>query len=328
MNDNVWLVTGGAGYIGSHVALELLDSGFKVVVIDDLSTGKLDFIPNGCEFVKGSILSESDLGLAFEKCAEIAETIGVMHIAGVKLPNESMNNPDKYWNLNAIGTLNVARMAIKYGSKAIVFSSSCSVYGSVGAKPVNELQPTNPMSTYAKTKLAAEQILEDFARVSEFSVAALRYFNVAGSGSNNCPDLSTSNLFPAVLKASAEAKSIIVHGNDYDTRDGSCVRDYLHVQDLANAHVKAALWILNNHSIFEVFNFGTGVGHSVLEILSEFENELDSQIKIEIGARREGDPASITSDASKAKEVLNWVPKYGLSEIVSSAVRSASKDNG
>ena len=316
----LWVVTGGAGYIGSHVSEQLLSVGNQVLVFDDLSTGFEKFIPKNALFVKGSILNRLDIKKCMETVKSSGMNFGVIHIAGVKLPSESMLYPEKYWRVNTFGTLEFVDAAMKNGAQAVVFSSSCSVYGNVGNIAVSETRATSPESTYAKSKLQAEAILFDLSRANNISVAALRYFNVVGTEHDHISDLSKANLFPAVIDSLSGVRKLTIHGSEHDTRDGTCLRDYLHVGDLARAHVLAAEFIRNSKNSCEVFNFGTGVGATVLEVVSEFERQSASSIPFVFGPPRAGDPASITADASKALKLLGWKASRPLSEMVKSVL--------
>ena len=316
----LWVVTGGAGYIGSHVAQELINSGFKVLVFDDLSTGQESFIPSSALFVKGSVLNRVDVDACMEKVSQTKLDFGVIHIAGVKLPGESMDNPEKYWRINTFGTLDFVSAAVSNGARSVVFSSSCSVYGTVDGKAVTELFPTNPESPYAMSKLQAEAILADISRSRKVSVVSLRYFNVVGTKNPEVFDKSKANLFPAILDSIAGIKDLVIHGDDHSTSDGTCIRDYIHVGDLARAHVLAASWMVEKNPDFEVFNFGNGVGASVLEVVREFEKQINGEVPHTIGPKRIGDPASIIADSKKARDVLGWYPTHTLSEMVSSAL--------
>jgi UDP-glucose 4-epimerase len=325
IREMLWVVTGGAGYIGSHVTSELLKSGYQVVVFDDLSTGLREFVPMHATFVEGSILSKSDIDACMKVVNNFELDFGVIHIAGVKLPGESMVYPEKYWRINTLGTLEFADAAIKNGACSIVFSSSCSVYGNVADRAVNESQATSPKSTYAKSKLQAESILFDLSSSHDISVAVLRYFNVVGTDNNKIYDRSKENLFPAILDAISGVSELKIHGNRHETHDGTCIRDYLHVGDLAKAHVLAAEWIVSQDSGFEVFNFGSGLGASVLEVVSEFEHQSKGPVPFTVGPNRAGDPASITADSTKAEAVLGWHATRTLSEIVASLLNEESK---
>ena len=320
-SETTWLVTGGAGYIGSHVARDLLDSGYTVVVLDDLSTGREEFIDKRARFVKGSVLDKSAIEQAISEAKHLGEEFAIMHIAGVKLPGESMVSPERYWEVNAQGSIEIGRAALSGNAKALVFSSSCSIYGSVEEGPIDETGIPNPKSPYARSKLVAEMMFRDLSMAHGIPIATLRYFNVVGSRYEPIVDLSKANLFPAIINSITQDVPFVIHGGDYGTRDGSCVRDYMHIGDLSNAHLLAGKWILSQRDVFEVFNFGTGTGTTVLEIIGEFENQLSRKIELEVGPRRDGDPASITANPEKAMNVLGWKIQYDLEEMVESALR-------
>ncbi len=319
--DTVWLVTGGGGYIGSHVTKELLDFGHKVVVLDDLSTGRKEFIDARASFVEGSILKEQDIQKAVSEAWGVGSDLAIMHIAGVKLPGESMQNPEKYWEVNVLGSFKVGQAALTSGAKALVFSSSCSIYGDAQGLPVDETGLPDPRSPYAQSKLAAEMMFRDLNMAHGIPVAVLRYFNVVGSKHEPIVDLSRANLFPAIVQAVSESVPFVIHGDDYDTRDGSCIRDYMHIGDLAEAHLLAANWILGKKATFEIFNFGTGSGTTVLEILNEFERQLSKKISVRVGPRRDGDPASITANSEKAMKILGWDMQFELADMIKSSLR-------
>ncbi len=318
---DVWLVTGGAGYIGSHVVATLISAGNQVVVLDDLSTGSKSFIPEEARLVVGSILDLEKLDQALNLAKDISKKFSIMHIAGLKLAGESMHSPEKYWKVNAQGTLNLVSQASKFEIERIVFSSSCSVYGNAGESFVSEIDGLHPESTYAKTKLTAEQIIQDYGRVTGTPNLALRYFNVAGTGLANVIDYSKENLFPALMNSLQNGSGFTIHGNTYETRDGTCIRDYLHVADLARGHQLAGQWLKGKHGISEVINLGTGTGTSVLEIVEKFNEKAVTKIGYDFGPKRSGDPASITANPQKARELLDWYHLHSLDEMVSSVIK-------
>jgi UDP-glucose 4-epimerase len=315
-----WIVTGGAGYIGSHVAHDLISAGNAVVVIDDLTTGNLKFIPSEAEFVHGSILDDTAINKAFTLARKKSKNIGIMHIAGVKLAGESVINPSKYWLINTVGTFKIASKAVEEKVSGFVFSSSCSVYGTVTNELVSENHGEQPESPYGRTKLASEHLLRDLLCGAGISCIALRYFNVVGTSISNVSDLSKANLFPAVLDSLNNGKPLTINGFDYETRDGTCVRDYLHVGDLSKGHLKAAEYCLMHENVFETINLGTGEGTSVLEIVQSFSEVLNKSILFEIGPRRDGDPISITADVTKSKKLLDWEAEFRLRDMVESSL--------
>jgi len=313
-----WLITGGAGYIGAHVAQSSLKSGRQVIVLDDLSTGVADRVPSGIEIEKVTL---SDAG-AIEAVFAKYEIQGVIHLAAKKKVGESVERPDYYWKENVGGFQNLVAAMKSHGVKNLVFSSSAAVYGAPDLEPgqtISELDSCSPINPYGLTKLEGEIISEALSVSDGFKVAALRYFNVAGAGKPELGDQFAFNLVPIVFEAIDTKLSPKVFGNDYDTADGSCIRDYVHVQDLAEAHVAAMDLVESMQPGFEAINIGTGVGASVFEVLAMIQGVTGVELNPEIVGRRAGDPAALVADVSKAKEVLNWESRYGLREIVESA---------
>lgn len=318
------LVTGGAGFIGSHTCVELLENGYDVVVVDNLS--------NSCEkslervkeitgkevtFYKGDILDRNFLESVFEK-ENIASCI---HFAGLKAVGESVEKPWEYYHNNLTGTLILVDVLKKYGAKNLIFSSSATVYGDPAQIPITEECPkgqcTNP---YGWTKSMLEQILTDIQKADpDWNIVLLRYFNPIGAHESGLigenPNGIPNNLMPYITQvAVGKLKSLGVFGNDYDTPDGTGVRDFIHVMDLAKGHVKA-LKKLEDHSGLSIYNLGTGVGYSVLDVVKNFEKATGIQIPYEIKPRRAGDIATCYSDASKAKRELGWEAEYGILEM-------------
>lgn len=318
------LVTGGAGFIGSHTCVELLENGYDVVVVDNLS--------NSCEkslervkeitgkevtFYKGDILDRDFLESVFEK-ENIASCI---HFAGLKAVGESVEKPWEYYHNNLTGTLILVDVLKKYGAKNLIFSSSATVYGDPAQIPITEECPkgqcTNP---YGWTKSMLEQVLTDIQKAdSDWNIVLLRYFNPIGAHESGLigenPNGIPNNLMPYITQvAVGKLKSLGVFGNDYDTPDGTGVRDFIHVMDLAKGHVKA-LKKLEDHSGLSIYNLGTGVGYSVLDVVKNFEKATGIQIPYEIKPRRAGDIATCYSDASKAKRELGWETEYGILEM-------------
>lgn len=318
------LVTGGAGFIGSHTCVELLENGYDVVVVDNLS--------NSCEkslervkeitgkevtFYKGDILDRDFLESVFEK-ENIASCI---HFAGLKAVGESVEKPWEYYHNNLTGTLILVDVLKKYGAKNLIFSSSATVYGDPAQIPITEECPkgqcTNP---YGWTKSMLEQVLTDIQKADpDWNIVLLRYFNPIGAHESGLigenPNGIPNNLMPYITQvAVGKLKSLGVFGNDYDTPDGTGVRDFIHVMDLAKGHVKA-LKKLEDHSGLSIYNLGTGVGYSVLDVVKNFEKATGIQIPYEIKPRRAGDIATCYSDASKAKRELGWEAEYGILEM-------------
>ena len=311
------LVTGGAGYIGSHVCKLLKLYGYNPIVFDNLSTGSRSGVKWGELFV-GDVVALQDIESVF-----LAYKIdAVVHLAAKLAVGESVQNPAIYYENNVLGSKNLIDMMLKYKVEHIVFSSSAAVYGipSTDALITEDilLAPINP---YGRTKKMTEELLHDYAHVYPLSFVALRYFNACGAD----VDLETGwynqnpqNLIPIIVKRVAENQSFQVYGNDYNTADGTCVRDYIHVLDLAQAHVQSLEYLMNKNQN-AIFNLGTGKGCSVLDIIQSMEKIIEKPLQYDIVARREGDPDSLIADTNKAKSVLDWQVKYGLDDILMTA---------
>lgn len=312
------LITGGAGYIGSHVVFEALKSGRKVVILDDLSTGIKSRLPSDVRLEEVTLTDREAVFRVFE----VNNITGVIHLAGKKRVGESMIRPDYYWEENVGGLQNLVDAMVEHGVKHFVFSSSASVYGEpdlgLGALISEGLQG-EPISPYGETKLEGERIAEECANKFNFKVIALRYFNVAGAGRPELGDIWPFNLVPIVFEALDRGEQPKVFGDDYPTPDGSCIRDYVHVQDLAEAHVAALRFVEDSEVSFLPINIGTGHGSSVFEILEEISLASNIEIRPLHAERREGDPAVLVADASRAKEILGWSSQRDLPNVVNSA---------
>jgi len=311
------LVTGGAGYIGSHTVRQLTGKGFEVVVLDNLSRGHIESIPGNVHFEKADLLNEEGLKNAIGKYKIDA----VIHFAAFAYVGESVENPSLYYRNNVIGSFNLIKVISELGIKKFVFSSTCSIYGNPENVPISEKEPANPINPYARTKYMIENILSDFETAYGLKYAALRYFNAAGDSDDGSIGESHEpepHLIPLVLfTALGKRDSIKIYGDDYDTPDGTCIRDYIHVNDLADAHIKALKYIENGAST--VINLGTGNGYSVKEIIEAARRITGKEIKAEITGRRAGDPTVLVADNKKAKELLGWNPEYNLDGILKSA---------
>ena len=312
------LVTGGAGYIGSHFVKYLIENGKDVVVFDNLSRGHKEAVHPKAKFEKVDILEYDNLLAALRKY----NIDSVVHFAAFAYVGESVENPEMYYMNNVVGSFNLIRGVKECGIKKFVFSSTCSLYGNPYKVPISEDEPTKPINPYAQTKLTIEKILHDFDSAYGLKYVALRYFNAAGAdfegkiGESHQPE---PHLIPIVLQtALGKREKISIFGEDYDTEDGTCVRDYIHVNDLADAHLKA-LEYLDSYKQSEIFNLGTGSGYSVKELIKTSEKVTGQYLKTEISKRRAGDPAKLVADNKKARTILKWVPKYNLEEIISSA---------
>jgi UDP-glucose 4-epimerase len=313
-----WLITGGAGYIGAHVVESALKSGREVVVLDDLSTGIAARLNPEVPLVQTSLQNVADLNRIFED----ADITGVVHLAAKKRVGESVERPDYYWQENVVGVKNLLEVIKRHDVKNFVFSSSASVYGQPSV-PIGTLITENmgcePINPYGATKLEGELLSRAMADSDGLKVAALRYFNVAGTGRPNLGDQYIFNLVPIVFDALDRGDQPNVFGNDYPTPDGSCIRDYVHVQDLAEAHIAAMNFIEGSDPGFTAINIGTGSGTSVYEVLNMIQEVTGISIDPIIGQRREGDPPALVAEVSKAKQVLDWTSTRDLRDIVSSA---------
>lgn len=329
------LVTGGTGYIGSHTIVELLKRGYEVVAVDDFSNSKpivLDKLKEitGQEinFYELDVCDKEKLRKVFDK----EKIDAVIHFAGFKAVGESVAKPLMYYRNNLDSTLTLLEVMNEYGVKKIVFSSSATVYGDPEELPIKEnarLKTTNP---YGTTKLYIEGILKDvYIADNDYSIAILRYFNPVGAHESGLlgedPNGIPNNLMPYIVKvAEGELPHLNIFGNDYDTRDGTGVRDYIHVVDLALGHIKAIEYI-DKHTGIDYYNLGTGVGYSVLEMVNAFSDVNKVDVPYEIAPRREGDIAECYADTSYAKEKLDWEATHGLDDMVASAYNYAVKNH-
>jgi UDP-glucose 4-epimerase len=310
-----WLVTGGAGYIGAHVVRALQEAGLGVVVIDDLSAGHRDFVPAGVPFVEASILDGAALDALFAAHA----IDGVIHLAGYKYAGESVKRPLHTYEQNVTGTVALLAAMARADVARIVFSSSAGVYGTPSDERVTEATATTPESPYGESKLIGEWLLRDQGRATGLVHTSLRYFNVVGSGTPELRDTSPFNLFPLVFRALDEGRAPKIFGDDYATPDGTAVRDYVHVADLARSHVAAARRMLAGESIEPVYNLGSGEGSSVRQIMDAMVRGTGVDFAPELAPRRPGDPARIAAGGALAARDLDWAMTYTLDEMVSSA---------
>jgi UDP-glucose 4-epimerase len=314
----MWLITGGAGYIGSHVVFEALKSGLDAVVLDDLSSGIKTRLPSDLQFEKVTLTDRESVFEVFEQ----NEISGVLHLAAKKRVSESVLRPEFYWHENVGGLQNLVDAMIKHDVDNFVFSSSASVYGQPNLGPkalISENMKCEPINPYGSTKLEGEHISEKLVANNGFKVASLRYFNVAGAGRPEFGDQYIFNLVPIIFKALKDGKKPQVFGGDYQTPDGTCIRDYVHVQDLAEAHVAAMTYVENATPGFTPINLGTGQGASVFEVIAMVEQITGIEINPETTGRRAGDPAALVANVARAKELLNWESSRNLENIVSSA---------
>ncbi len=302
------LVIGGAGYIGSHVVKELMKAGHKITVFDNFSSGLRCNLFEGNDFIYGNILIVEDIESAFAKGFD-----AFVHLAAFKAAGESMIVPEKYSVNNITGTLNIMNAAVKYNCKKMIFSSSAAVFGEPEYLPIDEAHPKNPENYYGFTKLEIERFMEWYDKLKGMRFAALRYFNAAGydpEGEIRGLEQNPANLLPRVMEVAAGMKpGMKVFGTDYDTRDGTCIRDYVHVTDLARAHVMALDYITKNDKSLAV-NLGTENGTTVKEIIDAARRITGKEIPAEDVERRPGDPACLYATSKHARELLGWEPKY------------------
>jgi UDP-glucose 4-epimerase len=314
------LVTGGAGYIGSHTVERLVSGGFSVVVLDSMEFGHASALPVDVPLFKGDI---ADRALV-RSIVRDHDVSSVVHFAAYKAAGESMENPERYFTNNVGHGVEFLSELRHLGVNRFVFSSTCAVYGTPDNVPVNEDEPLGPESPYGESKLMFEKVLQWYDRCHGIKSVSLRYFNAAGAATDGHigEDWRISlNLVPLVMKAALERGPIIkVFGTDYPTPDGTAIRDYIHVEDLAEAHV-LALRYLEAGGDSDVFNLGTGVGSSVLDVINATEKASGVRVPRELAPRRAGDPVRIFADNAKAQRVLGWQPVYGIDEIVASAWR-------
>ena len=322
-----WLVTGGAGYIGSHVVRALGRAGIPKVVLDDLSTGHESFVPKGIPFVRASIL---DGGAVLQSIQDHGVT-GVIHVAGFKYAGVSVKEPLHTYAQNVTGTASLLAAMESADVDRIVFSSSAAVYGTPDVDLVTEETPKNPQSPYGESKLIGEWLLSDQGVARGLRHTSLRYFNVVGSGDPTLYDSSPHNLFPLVFTALTEGRTPRINGDDYPTPDGTNVRDYIHVEDLALAHVAAAKRLDAGDAIEPAYNLGSGDGVSVGEIMSTVARVTGIPFTPEIGPRRPGDPARIVAAGDLAARDLGWAMRHTLADMVETqwiATRRASQPSG
>ena len=309
-----WMLTGGAGYIGAHIVRGFDAAGLPVVVLDDLSTGIRENVPADVPFVQASV---GDAGAVRAALREHGVT-GVLHLAAQKAVGESVAKPLLYWHENVGGMRSLLQSCLDEGVDRVLFSSSAAVFGNPPVDFVTEETPVAPMSPYGETKLVGEWMLRDVAAATGLRWAALRYFNVAGAGAPELADRSVNNLVPMTFQALTEGRNPQLFGDDYDTRDGSCIRDYIHVVDLAEAHAAAAAR-LDEAPIGEVFNVGRGEGVTVTEVFATVREVTGIDFTVDVVGRRAGDPAAYFADATKIGKELGWTARLDLADMVRSA---------
>lgn len=315
-----WIVTGGAGYIGAHVVRALLDAGLGAVALDNLSTGRRDFVAAGAPLVVADLLD----GAAVESALRDHDAVGVIHCAGYKYAGESVKVPLHTYEQNVEGTRVLLAAMAAAGTSRLVFSSSAGVYGTPDVDQVSESTPCAPESPYGESKLIGEWLIRDQVRATAAAdtplrATSLRYFNVVGSGTPDIYDVSPHNLLPKVFQMLAEGKTPRINGDDYDTADGTCVRDYVDVTDLARSHVAAARKLDAGEALAPVYNLGSGDGTSVRQIMAAISRATGIDFTPEVGPRREGDPARIVANGDLAADQVDWKPTRSIDEMVASA---------
>jgi UDP-glucose 4-epimerase len=318
-----WLVTGGAGYIGAHVVRAFQEVGLEAVVIDDLSSGHRGFVQPKVPFVEASIVDTELVAETLEKHS----VEGVVHLAGFKYAGVSVDRPLHTYTQNVTGTINLLEAMERTGVESIVFSSSAATFGTPDVELVTEETATSPESPYGESKLIGEWLIRDQARATGLRHTSLRYFNVVGSGSTDIFDTSPHNLFPIVFEMLLDGKTPRINGDDYDTPDGTCVRDYIHVADLAEAHVVAARHLSAGDPLDPVYNLGSGTGSSVREIMDAIRTVTGIDFTPEIGPRRPGDPARIVATGEAAARDLDWQMRHSLDEMVRTAWEARSSSS-
>ena len=316
-----WLVTGGAGYIGSHVVRAFLDAGMDCVVIDDLSSGHRAFVPASVPLIVGSVVDPAAVDEALGGHA----VSGVVHLAGFKYAGVSMARPRHTYTQNVTGMLTLLDGMARHGVDEMVFSSSAAVYGTPQTDLVTESSPTRPESPYGESKLIGEWLLADEGRAANLRHTSLRYFNVVGSGAPELYDTSPHNLFPIVFDQLLAGRTPSINGDDYATPDGTCVRDYVHVADLAISHVAAAQALDAGRELAPVYNLGSGSGLSVREIMSAVVRVTGIEFTPAVGPRRPGDPAIIVADGRLAAGDLDWRMRHGVDDMVRGAWRARTE---
>lgn len=325
------VVTGGAGYIGSHTIVDLVDTGFEVISIDNFINSEPK-IYSHIQAIIGRPVQSYNVDLcdlpSLERVFADNEISAIIHFAALKSVGDSVADPLLYYHNNLEGLINVLRLQEKYGVKNLIFSSSCSVYGNAEVLPVTESTPISEAeSPYARTKQIGEQVIEDFLKTaSDHQAVLLRYFNPAGAHTSGhmgeSPHNLANNLVPIITEtAIGKRKQLSVFGDDYPTRDGTCIRDYIHIMDLARAHTLALQYLLDGKSEepATIINLGSGVGSTVLEVIHSFEKTSGEKLNYQIASRREGDVVAVYADYSKAESLLGWKPERTLDEIMSSA---------
>jgi len=318
------LVTGGAGYIGSHAVRELARNGYHPISIDNLSKGHEKAVLDG-DFIKGDIADEKLLESIFQEHSVDA----VMHFAALCEVGESIENPRLYYEQNVVNSLTLLGVMLRHGVRKFILSSTCATYGDPRRNPIDEAHPLQPMNPYGESKLMVERVLREYDRAYGLSFVSLRYFNAAGAsldvqlGESHDPE---THVIPRILKVTTgELMKFQVFGDDYPTSDGTCVRDYIHVLDLASGHVMAYQWLCEGRDS-EVFNLGTGQGLSVMELVEAARKLTDREIPLEVSDRRTGDPSHLVANPGKAHQMLGWKPEHSAVETILSTAWAWEQD--
>ena len=316
------LVTGGAGYIGSHVIRQLIAAGHEPIALDDLSSGIKERLGQ-TPLIELDLSSPGATNVLIEAFGSYSIS-GVIHLAAKKAVGESVERPEYYYeqNINSVTNLLSAMRAAKVMN--MVFSSSAATYGSPDTDQVNEDYLARPINPYGETKLIGEWMIANAAKAWGLKIVSLRYFNVAGAGFDDLADTAVANLIPIAFNAIKNNQPIQVFGTDWPTKDGSCIRDYIHVLDLADAHIAALDYLERDVREHAIFNVGTGTGSSVLEVIEAIREVIGKDFAVDLVGRRAGDPAALSADVSRINETLGWVAKQGLAEIVSSHHRATA----
>ncbi|MGA4798928.1 UDP-glucose 4-epimerase GalE [Streptomyces lavendulocolor] len=311
-----WLITGGAGFIGSHVVKAMAEGGERIVVLDDLSTGRPERLPEGVPLEVGTVLDRE----AVDRVLREHAVTGIVHIAGKKQVAESVAEPLHYYHENVEGLRTLLEGAVGAGVTRFLFSSSAAVYGMPDVDLVTEATPCAPINPYGETKLAGEWLVTATGRTHGMATASLRYFNVAGAATPELGDDGVFNLVPMVFERLTAGERPLVFGDDYPTPDGTCIRDYIHVEDIASAHVAAARRLVADPGASLVLNIGRGEGVSVTEMVGIIQDVTGrSDIEPLVTDRRPGDPARVVASADRIAEELGWSARYGVREMVESA---------
>jgi len=318
-----WLVTGGAGYIGSHVVDALKSSGEKIVILDNLSTGRAERLPKECEFIHGDIRDLSKV----QEILLVKRISGVINLAALKSVEESYLNPIEYDSVNHLGVRNILEAAKNVGVKFFLQTSTAAVYGQTHSGFVNENSELKPISPYGQSKLSAEIALEEFSKGGFGFATSLRFFNVIGTKNNLLRDSSIENIIPKVINSIKINQPPKIYGDDYPTKDGTCIRDYVHVSDVAEAHVNVINKI-GSAGFPKAINIGTGIGYSVKQIISAILLEYSSDLIPEVTARRPGDPSMLVANVDLARNVLGFEATRNLTDMIQSVVIEGPQSHG